>query len=214
MREQRGFGAQVSFADEDQETNSYLSPEDVEALQSFGISIGGEDLHGLVDETVKGAKEGAADADEKEEEEEIEDVGGSFFTFSYMVWGILLCCDVPLTYFALIFNQNPDLSLFSQALAILFQVTLISWFRPFDPDGINYYACVAGFIEFLIAGTSGFLTLFNKFVNTPLGEAYRFYIPMIENLANYVTAAIIFWSLALVFGKLLSSFVRRPGGTS
>jgi hypothetical protein len=125
------------------------------------------------------------------------------------VWGILLCCDVPLTYFALIFNERPDLSLFSQALAICFQVILISWFRPFDPDGINYYAVVAGFIEFLIAATGGFLTLFTKFVNTPLGEAYKHFVPILENLANTVTAAILVWSLMLIGGKLLSSLVEQ-----
>jgi hypothetical protein len=125
-----------------------------------------------------------------------------------MVWGILVCLDFPMSYFALILSEQPDLALFSQALCLLLQCVLLAWFQPFDPAGINYFAIVAGTIEFCIASTGGFLSLFNKYVNTPLGEAYKHFIPPLERTASYCTIAIIVWSLGLVVGKIVTSVVE------
>ena len=133
---------------------------------------------------------------------------GTFLTFSYMVWGILVCLDFPMSYFALLLSDQPDLALFSQALCLLFQCTLLGWFKPFDPVGVNYFAIVAGTIEFLIASTGGFLALFTKYVNTPLGEAYRHFIPPLESTASIFTLAILFWSFGLVGGKIVTNIVE------
>jgi hypothetical protein len=195
-----------------------LSPEDMATLAQYGVSIAGIpeleklqeaanasnfDVEPRPEPTVKEMLTGGEWDYEAEAETE-----GTFFTFSYMVWGILVCLDFPMSFFALLLSDQPDLALFSQALCLLFQCTLLGWFKPFDPVGVNYFAIVAGTIEFLIASTGGFLALFSKYVNTPLGEAYQQYIPALEQTASVFTLAILFWSFGLVFGKIVTNIVE------
>lgn len=177
-----------------------LSAEDLENLESFGVTV-----RGL---TPKHLPRRTKTREEEEEEDNWENTG-NYWTFSYMVWGILICLDMPLSWFALLLSEQPDLALFAQALCILFQCVLLAWFKPFDVSGINYYAICAGMLEFGLAASGGFLALFTKFVNTPLGEAYRWYVPVLESTASSFTMGIMIWTLGLLFGKLAAASVEK-----
>jgi hypothetical protein len=86
---------------------------------------------------------------------------------------------------------------------------MIAYLRPFSPMGINYFAIVAGFLEFLLAATAGFMTLFQRYANSPLGEAFAYYIPWLEVWANRFILMIFAWSGLLVFGKVAALVVER-----
>jgi hypothetical protein len=182
-----------------------LTQEDLDNLESFGVQLVG--LPPLSPPKTSRRSTINTEGEEEEEDEWINE--GSYFTFSYMVWGILICLDIPLSYFALILSEQPDLALFSQAICILFQCTLLAWFKPFDTPGINYYAIVAGMFQFGLAACGGFLALFTKFVNTPLGEAYTHFIPVLESLASSFTMGIMCWTLSLIGGKMAASAVEK-----
>jgi hypothetical protein len=142
--------------------------------------------------------------EEEEEEEEEELPTGTYFTFSYMVWGVLLLLDIPLQISDLLFGDQSELMLFSQCMVIALQVVLIAFFKPFEPVGVTYFALIAGFLEFNLAAIGGFMALFSKFCDTEMGKSYAHYIPMLEALANAFTIGVMLWTLGLILGKLIT----------
>jgi len=164
------------------------------------------------------------DEEEEEEEKEVVDIGpdrcwgltwtegrertppesGSFWTFTYMVWGIFICLDFPLQFFVTVFGAQAELALFSQALVIAGQCCLVCFFKPFASIGTNYFAIIAGFLEFLLATTSGFLALFVKYTSTELGKAYAHYVPTLEFWCNVWVGGIFAWCVGLVLFKIMA----------
>lgn len=176
---------------EDEDSNSSLDSDEKRELKDVGISL----LHKKTFDT-EAPREG------------MEEVDGSYWTFTYLIWGVFIGLDCTLQVTNVIFGGSGELSAFAQSLCIALQCVFIAFFRPFDPPGVNYFALIAGFLQFLLGATSGFLALFTKYTGTEMGKSVRHYIPFLESLANTFTMGIMLWCFMLLFGKLATVFVE------
>jgi hypothetical protein len=192
----RSMGIDVHVADD----QVSLGSNDHRNLQQLGVKIsyGNSKQNVEFKEEVKGEE----DEEEEEEEEEEEDVTESFLAFSYMIWGVFICCDLPLQYFATIFGDQAELALFSQALVFGLQSVLVAFFKPFEPDGVNLFCVVATFFVFLMAISTAFTELFRKYTFTEAGKAYSHLVEPLDYVSSMWMLGLIGWYVLLVGGKL------------
>lgn len=137
-----------------------------------------------------------------------EPIDGSFMTMSYMIWGIFLCLDLPLQFFATVFSRESHLSLFSQAICVCFQCVLLAFYKPFTPMGVNYFIIIASFLNFLMAVSSGFVELFRRYTYSRQGEPFKHYLPSLDLICNIWVLGVLLWSLGLVVGKVMVSLLQ------
>jgi hypothetical protein len=198
----RAMGIDVHVADD----LVSLGSNDHRTLQEMGVKIsyGNTAQSGVQYSEVKyseDVKEEVAEANEEEAEEE-EDITESFLAFSYMIWGVFICCDLPLQYFATIFGDQAELALFSQALVFGLQCVLVAFFKPFDPDGVNAFCVVATFFVFLMAMSTAFTELFRKYTFTEAGKAYSHLVQPLDFVSSMWMFCLIAWYVVLTLGKL------------
>merc|ERR1719217_2027963 len=189
----RLMGIDVHVADD----QISLASHDHRNLAELGVSV--KDMR--ANNNVRFNKEEEAEEEEEEEEEE-EDDTENFLAFSYMIWGIFICCDLPLQYFATIFGDQAELALFSQALVFGLQCVLVAFFKPFDPDGVNAFCVVATFFVFLMAMSTAFTELFRKYTFTEAGKAYSHLVEPLDFVSSLWMMCLIGWYLLLTGGKL------------
>merc|ERR1719247_914349 len=152
----------------------YHVPEDASSLDSF-------EHRKLSDKGVVVHKRKKA---EKEEEDDFEAEEGTFWQMSYMIWGLFILMDLPLQLCATLFSRQTDIALFSQSMCIATQCVLLAFFRPFNPEGVNYFIIVASFLNFLMGCSAAFVELFRKYTFSPAGQNGNVYIPRLEFLCN------------------------------